>query len=218
RRSVIMAQVARVKAPRTVLDIGCGPAILYPDLLTLCERYYAVDLVKANLDEIRRRSDSSKVECICQDLDTFEWDLNYFDVIICSGTVEYTEAAEQNISRLIRCLNREGLLICSFPNAASPYRLWSEFIYMPAARVLKRAIRRTEPSYKRRLFRPTAIARLLELENVQYAVNYIGHKFLPQPIDELFRDLDYRVSKNLQEHPHPLLEKFSTEFVVTVTK
>ena len=51
RRDQINQWIEQVEDKRHVLDIGCGPALLYPKARTECETYYAMDIVQSNLDE-----------------------------------------------------------------------------------------------------------------------------------------------------------------------
>ena len=218
RRSAIVDQIPKAGSHGRVLDIGCGPAILYPALLAECEKYYAVDLVPANLDELKAKNGNPKIVCVCSDLDTFDWQTNYFDVIICSGAIEYTTRAESNLFKLIDYLKHAGVLICSFPNVASPYRLWSEFVYTPVTIAAKRLIGKRVYSYKRRLFSSEKTTALLSHKNVDYHVTYLGYKFIPQPMDKLLASIDHIISESLQKHPYPQLEKFCSEFLLTIIR
>jgi SAM-dependent methyltransferase len=218
-RRTVMSDLlsARPHAGR-VLDIGCGPAILFPGLLDSCEQYFAVDLVPTNLDQIRETNSDKRIVTVCGDLDNLQWEADYFDVIVCSGAMEYTSNGSSNFLKLVNWLRRGGLLVCSFPNAGSPYRLWSEGIYNPVSRTLKGLMGRKRPVYKSHLFSCDAITRPLSPLGVQYTVTYLGYKFLFQPFDKLFQNFDYRLSRSLQDRPHSQLEKFCSEFVVTVSK
>ncbi len=208
---------ARSRAGR-VLDIGCGPAILFPEVLQACDKYFAVDLVPSNLDQIRETNSDSRIEYVCGDMDKLQWQANYFDVIICSGAMEYTSNGSSNFLNLVSWLNRGGLLICSFPNAASPYRLWSEGIYNPVSRSIKSLMGKKRSAYKSHLFSSAAITAPLQELGVQYSITYLGYKFVFQPFDKLFQEFDYRLASNLQQRPHPRLEKFCSEFIVTVSR
>jgi SAM-dependent methyltransferase len=201
-----------------VLDIGCGPAILFPALLEACQKYYAVDLVPSNLDQIRATNPDSKIECIPGDMDALQWDADYFDVIVCSGAMEYTSNATANLIKLVNWLGHGGLFVCSFPNVASPYRLWSEGIYNPASRSLKALMGQKRPVYKSHLFSFDEIAKQLSEIGVVFSATYFGYKFIPQPFDKIFENVDYRLLTRLQSSPHPRLERYCSEFIVTVSK
>lgn len=129
RRELIIDTIGEIQGCDNVLDVGCGPSILYEELLHNTKTYYALDLVKANLEEIKNKHNDKNIQCILGDIDTFEWERCYFDIIICSGSLEYTEHLENNLRKLISLLKPKGMFVASLPNILSPYRLWSEYVY-----------------------------------------------------------------------------------------
>ena len=71
RRDYIVESSQGINSDK-VLDIGCGPALLYLDLLKRSKKYHAVDLVPTNLEEVKKNFDFPNVECHLSDLDSFE--------------------------------------------------------------------------------------------------------------------------------------------------
>lgn len=220
RSQLICERLSLAKSFENVLDAGCGPAIIYTELLAKSLKYYALDMVQTNLDEIKNTNYTQNLELICDDLDHFTWKDCFFDVIICSGTIEYTSYPSRNLTRLFGFLKPGGLLICSFPNLLSPYRILSEYIYKYAWKLKNRALGKMSYSYPRKLFYRGTICKLLKstqaVELIE--VKYFGQKLLFQPLDNIFRDLDFKILRFFEQHPTSLIDSFCSEFLVTATK
>jgi SAM-dependent methyltransferase len=220
RNILIRKRLKEIALCERVLDVGCGPEILYPELLDSCKKYYAMDLVQANLDRLgNKHKDNKKIEYLLDDLDYFEFEHNYFDAIVCSGAIEYTNKPYDNFLKLIHVLRNGGVLLCSFPNGTSPYRIWSEYVYKHFYLLKKKLSGDNLFRYSRNLFNVMSFLNKSSGKNL-HSVNvvYLGYKFIPQPFDRLLASLDYRIIKHFQEHPVKLLEKYCTEFIIEIKK
>jgi ubiquinone/menaquinone biosynthesis C-methylase UbiE len=220
RRHMILEGLAEVKNGASVLDIGCGPAIIFPEILRIAKNYVAVDLVSSNLEQIRKNNQNENLILIEADFDDFAWDHDYFDVIICSGTIEYTEDPERNLLRLFTFLKKGGLMVCSFPNKASPYRLWSEYVYRHIWRIKNILLKKEFYSYQRKLFSKRKIISVLtkSLKPEELNFSYFGHKFIIQPLDILMGGFDYKLTEFLHKHPIRWLRPFCSEFLLWLKK
>jgi ubiquinone/menaquinone biosynthesis C-methylase UbiE len=220
RRQLILEGLSNVRDSVCVLDIGCGPAILFPEILKIAKEYIAVDLVSANLEEIRKNTQSENLILVKADMDDFSWHHDYFDVIICSGAVEYTADPERNLLKLITFLKKGGLMVCSFPNKTSPYRLWSEYVYRHFWRIKNILLRKKYYSYPRRLFSERKIVSLIEksLKPEDLSARYFGHKFIIQPLDILMGRIDYKLTEFFHLHPVRWLQPFCSEFLLWLRK
>lgn len=216
RNKLIRSEIKNLKNVKNVLDAGCGPAILFPEALEQCETYHALDLVQSNLDKIQSENDSSKIRVIQSDLDSYRAEGQVYDLIICSGSIEYTDHPENVVASLIKLVKPGGTLIFSFPNKTSPYRLWNESAYK-AFRLLRNRLKGNKiPNYKRRLLSESNVKRVFEAntKNANLSVQYFGMKLLLQPLDALFKNLDYSILKYFNEHPSKSLNKLAQEFLV----
>ncbi len=194
---------------RRVLDVGCGPALLYEDAYTRSETYYAMDLVESNLQKVQT---CGNVEVIHADLDTLEWQHESPTLIICSGCLEYTGDGMKNLSKMCRLLDAGGVLVVSFPNAASPYRIWFEYGYRRLLRSLDRSKRRI--AYSRTLFRLGTVVDCLEAEGMKVvAKRDLGFCFIPPPFDSWMPMLEFRLRRALEKRA-PFLGRLSSEFLV----
>src|SRR5258706_12478886 len=72
RRRLILEAVGEKARGGRVLEAGCGPAILYPEILDQCSHYVALDLAPPNLEEIASANPNPKVHCGQSDLDPSE--------------------------------------------------------------------------------------------------------------------------------------------------
>ena len=216
RRELINQWLGNIKNIRFVLDIGCGPAMLYPDALMRCEKYWALDLVDTNLEEIS--TSSSKISTIMQNIDEFSWnDKANPSVIISSGSLEYSQNGVDNVNKLMSALDENGVLIASFPNRSSPFRIWTEFVHLPLKRVLSFS-RDQSAIYKRSLYRFDRIVKEIEGSGgVIVEVKWLGYLFIPYPISLLSPRLVYKMNKWI-EKKLPSFDRYASEFVIYAVK
>ena len=219
RRSLVTEYIDVTKEYDYVLDIGCGPAILYPDLVNTCSKYFAVDLVRTNLEQIEQDSQKANIECILADLDILTWQEDFFDIIICSGAIEYTHKPENNLLKLIGFLKKDGILICSFPNGASPYCLWNQYVYRYVSYTKNKLLSANIFLYPRKLFSVKKVKALIQGHGLDsIGVVYFGYKLIPEPLNYVLENLDYKITRYFQDNPGKWLRKCATEFLVLVRR
>lgn len=219
RNSIINKEVANVKNVEKVLDVGCGPAILYPELLKRSQNYFALDLVQSNLDKIMSQNSSKKIKYLKTDLDSFYPESNKYNLIICSGSLEYTNNPKLVIDKLVQSTAVDGTLIISLPNKNSPYRIWNQFVYKKIKWIVNFMIRRNSIEYERNLLTEKSILKVFDRgDNADISVKYFGVKLFLQPLDIIFKNLDYKIIKYFNDHPSKLLSKISQEFIITYKK
>jgi 2-polyprenyl-3-methyl-5-hydroxy-6-metoxy-1,4-benzoquinol methylase len=213
RNELIRREIEELSTVRTVLDVGCGPAILYPELLERCETYHAMDLVESNLEKIKSQHNADKIKTIQSDLDHFVPEEGAYDVIISSGSIEYANDFESIIKVLVKALKPNGTLIISFPNQNSPYRIWGELVYRNVRNLFRKE---KAPDYKRALFSEEFVRRQFVLNGSEnkITVRYFGLKILLQPLDAVFVDVDYKILNYFNSRPDSNLSNLSQEFLV----
>jgi len=196
-----------------VMDAGCGPAILFTEVLDVCRQYTAVDLTKENLDHIREHNLARNLVCRMGDLDLplpFEGE---FDLIISSGALEYTSNPVHSLRLLTERLAPKGSIVVTFPNAWSPYRLWSEFVYTPSVRIVRCLFGGGHQNYTRHLVSPQRLRHALEELGFAVRLSYCGEKLLPQPLDQLFPRIDDWLASRLSSAPRCVKSIVCTELI-----
>jgi 2-polyprenyl-3-methyl-5-hydroxy-6-metoxy-1,4-benzoquinol methylase len=200
-----------------VLDVGCGPVLLYPKLLNDSNEYIVLDLAQSNLDKIKQEYNNySNIKYICSDIDSFDT-IEKYDVIICSGSLEYTDKPIENILKLTSFLEKNGLLIASFPNLLNPYRIWSEYIYKYLSILYNRLIKNDIIFYRRKLFSINKISKYLQQnmhnENI---VIFFGVRVFIQPFDKLFVKFHNNICWRIERNNNIIKRIFSTEFLLII--
>lgn len=211
RRQLILDSVLDRAPGAHILDAGCGPALLYPELLQQCASYTALDLVPANLEEVTRSFADPRLQTLLADLDSFDPKDRRFDIVLCSGSLEYTSNPLPVTRKLVGCCVPGGRFVASFPHASSPYRLWSKYAYTPLTTLPARLQGRLA-AYKRHLFRPAPLVRAVSDLSRDVRIVYFGYKLFPQPLDKLLLPLDFFVLSKLGSTAprplHPLASEF----------
>lgn len=220
RQELISRELEKITNCDDVLDVGCGPAVLYPELLARCSRYHALDLVQTNLDKIRQEHPDANIDYILSDVDEFRADYGSYNIVVCSGALEYTTNPEQNLAKLIGQTKPGGTLIASFPNRSSIVGLFSEYVYKYLWYWKKRLAGQPAILYPRRSLTVTTLSAVCDkcagVRSVD--IRRFGFKLLPQPLDRLTAALDRAIDDYLGDKPAGLLATQCTETLVVVRK
>lgn len=217
KRNEIIKEIIREKAINydSILDVGSGPEILYQDLYENCLSYSALDLSIDNLNNIRDKYSNEKLKLIESDLDSYAPIDNKYDIIVCSGSIEYTFKPIDNIVKLTKALKKHGILIISLPNKTSISRIWDEYFFYPIMRIIKIITGKKVLHYKRRLFTFNEIFKVVSQEHLMINKIYFGTKVVLQPFDQLMKKLDYLTNQYLENSIQ--IKFLSTEFIIVIT-
>jgi ubiquinone/menaquinone biosynthesis C-methylase UbiE len=183
-----------------LLEVGCGPAVMMPDLLALGFEVHGIDVSNEMIRRARQRMAGHPLEKRCRlglgDVERLHFSDACFDAVICMGVLEYLPRYAHALAEISRVLKPGGVAVLTVPNRASAYHA-TRSAYQ-ALRTLERRVRgRRAPAalaHNRclpwRLDRELAAAGLAKLEG--RACNFIFfplQELLPGMSDSLNRAL-----------------------------
>ena len=126
-----------VKAQEKWLDLGCGSGVLTRELLNREAIVTAVDGSPTMLDEVNKlqcNESSLLLTCIQSDVKSLNMIQDcYFDGVLCSSVIEYTENPHDVLEEIARVLRPDGVLILSTPPKWSALRTIQKAIRWLAA-------------------------------------------------------------------------------------
>jgi len=99
-----------------ILDAGCGEGHLIQKLQNNIPNntYYGFDITDIALEKAKIRCTKAIIEK--KDLANTKTTNDFFDIIICSEVLEHIPEYQEVINELKRILQKDGLLIITFPN------------------------------------------------------------------------------------------------------
>lgn len=99
-----------------VLDAGCGEGHLLEQLIKKYPQhaYYGADLTEVALVKAKERC--PQAQFLLADLGKIDLADAYFDVIVCTETIEHIDDYPGVIKEFVRLLKPGGVLILTFPN------------------------------------------------------------------------------------------------------
>lgn len=135
RHQYILEMVPEQKRGRNrALDIGCGSGVMVRDLLT---RGYAVvaadisrEMLKATRKTVAGHPRATRVKYTQQDIEKMRLPNNAFDLIICSGVIEYLKEDDNALREIARVLKRGGVAFISIQNKVALPRALIEFLFL----------------------------------------------------------------------------------------
>jgi len=207
-----------------VLDVGCGPGVLVPDLLHRGHEVWGLDASASMIAECRRRfAVADRAHFTIGDAASLPFGDGFFDAVICTGVIERLLDDVAALREMARVLKQGGALLVSFPNGQSPYALWRRFVFYPLVAFLQKvsALRAPQPrlpsllSATARLYTVPAVAVLLARQGVDVidVVHFYFNVFL-SPLDEMLPRLAARVIHRLEPQRRGRLRWLGAGFIV----
>ena len=199
QKRIVIDMLAGVQG--RLLEVGCGPAVMTPDLLAMG---FEVDGIDVSAEMVRNAElrmaghplrDRSRFAL--GDVEKLAYADESFDAVICMGVLEYLPHYSRAIAEISRVLVHRGTAIFTVPNRASAYHV-ARSGYRRAVQAIKRGVRaRTAPARVEhnlcvpwRLDRELASAGLRKVES--QACNFIFYPLtdlLPRASNSLNRAL-----------------------------
>jgi ubiquinone/menaquinone biosynthesis C-methylase UbiE len=183
-----------------LLEVGCGPAVMMPDLLAMGCEVQGVDVSGEMVRRGRQRMAGHPLERRCRldvgDVERLQFPDASFDAVLCMGVLEYLPGHAQALAEISRVLRPNGVAVFSMPNGMSAYHA-TRSAYVKARSLERRLRGRPVPdpvSYNRtiplRFGAQLAAAGMRQLDS--RACNFIFfplHELAPQSSAALNRAL-----------------------------
>ena len=102
-----------VRAPRRVLDVGCGTGILLPSVLEQIpgvECVVELDFALEMLQQNSRKFPDQRVRRVCADVMRLPAAAGSFDLVLCFGILPHLEDGQAALTELLRVLRPGGVL------------------------------------------------------------------------------------------------------------
>jgi len=104
----------RVGPGAEVLSVGCGPGVILRTVanLDLSIRATGIDISGERLEQARERNrDNPRVQFVCGDAQSMEFQSNSFDLVYCRMLLQYLKEKEQAVSEMARVCKPGGIVL-----------------------------------------------------------------------------------------------------------
>jgi ubiquinone/menaquinone biosynthesis C-methylase UbiE len=110
-----------------ILEVGCGPAVMAPELLAMGLEVHGVDLSPEMVQRARQRMAGHPLEKRCRfavgDVERLQYPDGFFDALLAMGVLEYLPTYGHALQSVARVLKPGGIAVFTLPNRASAYHL-----------------------------------------------------------------------------------------------
>lgn len=131
-----------------ILEVGCGPAVMTPELLAMGFEVHGIDVSAEMLRRARQRMAGHPLEARCRfalgDFERLQYPDAFFDAVLAMGVLEYLPAYGRALQATARVLKPGGAAVFTLPNRASAYHL-ARGPYGTLRGALRRLLRRPPP-------------------------------------------------------------------------
>jgi len=214
----------------TILDVGCGPGDLLLAIDTQYSALQGIDIAEemvniANQKAISKQKNHIKFEC--GDIENLRFENASFDLIICSGVIEYLKDDIEWLKEIKRVLKPEGFLILNVTNKYS-VRKWTSglverfksikpifnFMNFVKVKVLKKGKIHYFP-FKPRVHSPKKFDKFLTANGfLKVSHNYFDMAIFPAPFDTLLSFITTPIKKHLERYSRRNMVIHGTGYIV----
>lgn len=128
-----------------LLEVGCGPAVMTPDLLAMGFEVQGIDVSGEMVRRAEQRMAGHPLARRCQfaigDIERLQFAGGSFNAVICMGVLEYLPRYARALAEMQRVLAPGGVVVLTVPNRASAYHVAREGYF-----ILKSQLRRGTPA------------------------------------------------------------------------
>ncbi len=128
-----------------ILDVGCGPAIMAPQLLERAQEVWGIDtaerMIRLGSERARALPGGERVHLRVGNLERLEFSDETFDAVLAMGVLEYVLDRPRALAEIRRALKPGGAAIITVPNRLSAYHL-GRSAWAGARRAARRALGR----------------------------------------------------------------------------
>ncbi|GIW10730.1 MAG: hypothetical protein KatS3mg061_1787 [Dehalococcoidia bacterium] len=203
--------------PGPALDAGCGPGLLLAALAEQGRMAIGVDLSPAMVQLAAVRGPA-----VVGALEALPFASGQFGLVVAAGAIEYVADDQRALAELVRVLRPGGVLIASFPNRRSPYRVWKNGVFYPLVGMLRPLVYRlrslppppTVTAYHHHYRVDEVQARLTALGCRVEEVVFVNLQLLPTPLDEWLAPLAVALARWLERFGRAPLGRLGTAFLV----
>lgn len=215
-----------------VLDAGCGPGEMILELARHNWNIRGVDIAD-NMISIAREKicqnnlSTDKIQLSTGDIEDLDFPDNFFDLIICSGIVEYLNNDDKWLHEIVRVLKADGILIVNVTNKYS-VKNWSagiiermknsKFLFSIMEFVKRKILKKGKLHhfpFKPRLHSPIAFDKLLTKNGFKkLSHNYFGFSILPAPLDTLLSFITIPIRKFMERYSERKMIINGTGYIV----
>ena len=137
RQQRVLELVDRAEGKK-LLDAGCGPAYIAPELFKLGYEYWGIDAAPKMLEQYYKQANvNGRAFLSVGDVTRLSFPNNFFDALICIGVLDRVKDHDPALSELVRVVKPKGTIIIWFPNLISPYAFWKNFIFYPGVALIR---------------------------------------------------------------------------------
>jgi ubiquinone/menaquinone biosynthesis C-methylase UbiE len=102
------------------LDVGCGTGFLLKIAAEAGAEVFGVDISQAATEVAKKQCPTARIEAAAAE--SLPWEDNFFDYVVCLGSMEHFDNLEKGIKEMIRVTKQDAKFLLVVPN--KDYFFW----------------------------------------------------------------------------------------------
>ena len=148
QRAIVIDFLGEAKG--RLLEVGCGPAVMTPELLAMGFEAHGIDVSCEMVRRARQRMAGHPLEkrsrFSVDDVERLHIAEGSYDAVLCMGVLEYLPRYSRALAEISRVLKPGGIAVIALPNRASAYHVAREAYRR--FRMLERRLRGRRAPYR----------------------------------------------------------------------
>ena len=203
-----------------VLDAGCGPGNLVPELASRGCRVCALDASPKMLELARANAASfDNVAYQAGNIEALPFADASFDVVCSAGVIEYLPSCDRALAEMRRVLRPGGLLVLPTTNLLAPAH-WLRPVLEPIARVpmVARAFGLRPGRYRLYYHRISRFKQQVKAAGFELERERYFYLTLPRPLDRLFPAVARRLERSFDRRMDSPLRHLAEGYIAIARK
>lgn len=210
--------LAMIPSNSKVLDIASGPGVMIPGLLAKGCTVTCIDAAPEMIARVKDEfGDRPNLSALVADAYALPFDNGSFDAATAMGLIEYLDKESVFLKEAARVLKDGGILIITFPNFWSPWRVFNRTALFIKSLFIKKDANKNAVQH-----REYTLARAQELlKGNGFSIRdvlYYNFKLIPYPLDRNFPRLTVWQSGIFESFGRSPLRFLGTAFIVKTVK
>jgi ubiquinone/menaquinone biosynthesis C-methylase UbiE len=203
-----------------VIDVGCGSGVYKKYFINSGWQYIGVDVSMNMIMHAKTQPPGAgNIDFIVAEMSQLPFRKESSDLMLCLGSLEYTEDLDKTIGEISRVMCGRSTLLLSMQNQKSVFRFWDRYVYEFLTGVRNRIRKRSSTKMLERQYSYQTMRRILGEHGIYIKeIRYFNFNLFINPLTRYFKRPTYFVTSKLDFLSKLKIGILAADFIVLAKK